>query len=283
MTEIIKNMAAASSCIAAAVVLFNPLDAFRLRWQVQTRHTTMRAHVVSILKNEGLVGGLWMRGVGSNAVGAAVSRGIGMGAYPTLRDSLAKEKSSGTMFMEGLLSGGVGYFVSTPAWVIKTRLQAGMESTKPPKGNGIQVAKEIVHREGLKGLYRGASALIIRGALINAGNTLGYDFVKSKNKMHGFMKEGPELHVVASVAAAFLSSTFSVPADFVMTKYQAGPQMGKHYKSVADCALTLLREEGPSSFFRGWTPLFVRVAPLYICYLPVFEQVRVLLGIGYMD
>jgi hypothetical protein len=157
-----------------------------------------------------------------------------------------------------------------------------MESSKPPQGNGVRVCSEIIKREGVKGLYRGASALIIRGALINAGNTLGYDFIKTTNKTHSFVSEGPGLHVLASVVAALLSSTFSVPADFVMTRYQAGPQMGHHYTSVLNCASTLLRQEGPSAFFRGWTPLFVRVAPLYVCYLPVYEQFRRLLGLGYM-
>ena len=40
---------------------------------------------------------------------------------------------------------------------------------------------------------------------------------------------------------------------------------------------------GPSTFYRGWTALFVRVAPLYVIYLPVYEQVRVrVFGLGYM-
>ena len=283
-TKMFKNMFAASTCISIACSLFNPLDTYRIRWQVQSHHPSITAHLTSVLRSEGLVRGLWLPGIGSNAIGAGLSRGIGMGCYPTLRDSIASEKSGGTMFLAGLLSGGLGYFVSTPAWVVKTRLQAGMENkANPPKGNGLLIFREIVHQQGMKGLYRGASALVVRGALINAGNTLGYDLTKTTNKQHHIVPEGPLLHVLASVVAAFLSSTFSVPADFVMTRYQAGPQMGHHYVSVVDCASTLLREEGPTAFFRGWTPLFVRVAPLYICYLPVYEQVRKMLGLGYLD
>lgn len=277
-------MLAASSCIAAAVIVFNPLDCYRLRWQVQHNYTSMKFHFKSIVRNEGMFRGLFVPGIGSNAVGAGLSRGIGMGCYPTVRDYLTgnNSKSGSKMFFAGLLSGGFGYFISTPAWVIKTRLQTGRESKHPPKGNGIRICSEIVRQDGVKGLYRGASALIIRGALINAGNTLGYDFSKTTNKTYNIVQEGPILHVFASVVAAFLSSTFCVPADFVMTRYQAGPQMGDQYKSVIDCANTLYRKEGIGSFFRGWTPLFIRVAPLYICYLPCYEQVRTLLGLGYM-
>lgn len=277
-----KNMVAASTCIASAVMLFNPLDCYRLRWQVQTTHSTMRAHAAHIFQTEGLFRGLWIPGIGSNASGAALSRGIGMGAYPTVRDWISPEKSGITMFLAGLVSGGIGYYISTPAWVVKTRLQTGMEGSKY-KGNAIRLFYEIFKQDGFRGLYRGSSALLVRGALINAGNTLGYDFVKTANHERNFVAEGPALHVIASIAAAFLSSTFCVPADFVMTKYQSGPQMGHNYKSVTDCTLRLLRSEGLLGFFRGWTPLFVRVAPLYVIYLPVYEQVRRLLGIGYLD
>ena len=127
------------------------------------------------------------------------------------------------------------------------------------------------------------STLFFLGALINAGNTLGYDFIKTTNKKHVYINEGPSLHIIASIVAAFLSSTFSVPADFIMTRYQAGPQMGYHYTSVLNCTVTLFRTEGLFSFFRGWIPLFVRVAPLYVCYLPVYEQCRRHLGLGYME
>ena len=136
---------------------------------------------------------------------------------------------------------------------------------------------------GVAAMYRGAGALIVRGALMNAGNTLGYDFTKTYNKKHQIVNEGPQLHVAASLAAALLSSTFSVPADFVMTRYQAASEMGKTYTSVVHCVKDLHSEVGLRGFFRGWTPLFTRVAPLYIVYLPAYEQFRKAAGLGYLD
>ena len=38
------------------------------------------------------------------------------------------------------------------------------------------------------------------------------------------------------------------------------------------------------ALYRGWTALFMRVAPLYIIYLPAYEQVRVrVFGLGGLD
>lgn len=321
MDAVLLNMLASSACISFAVVLFNPLDCLRIRWQVVAssslavhRPTTLQAYVARVLRSEGLWRGLWTPGVGSNALGAFVSRGIGMGCYPAVRDALcgmqagdspaarAARKSAGPMFLSGLLSGGLGYGVSTPAWLVKSRLQAGTESpTGAPFRNVADGLRTVFGGpRGVRGAYRGAGALVIRGGLMNAGNTLGYDFTKTwwRRTILGRgvdgdtdgeqgVTEGQEgfgLHVLSSVVAALLSSTFSVPADVVLTRYQASAEMGHTYPGGAwECAAALYREGGAVGFFRGWAPLFMRVAPLYVCYLPLYEQFRKVLGLGYLD
>ena len=98
------------------------------------------------------------------------------------------------------------------------------------------------------------------------------------------LDDGPALHVVASVAAAFWSSTLSVPADVLMTRYQtAAQQRGIAYRGIGHCAASIASTEGPRVFFRGWTPLFCRLAPLYCVFLPMYEQARRLFGLGYLQ
>lgn len=120
---------------------------------------------------------------------------------------------------------------------------------------------------------------------MNAGNTLGYDFAKTFNREREVLSEGFPLHVLASVFAAFLSTTFSIPADYVMTRFQTARQLpGKTpYTSIISCVVDIARTEGLSAFFRGWVPLFTRVAPVYVCYLPLYEQFRLALGLGYFQ
>ena len=83
---------------------------------------------------------------------------------------------------------------------------------------------------------------------------LGYDGLKTYTKRHGYMQDGPWLHACASVAAAFFSCTFSAPADIVMTRYQAGPLLGRPYASPLECVRTMVAEEGAMVFFRGCAP-----------------------------
>ena len=109
------------------------------------------------------------------------------------------------------------------------------------------------------------------------------------------MKEGPAQHVCASVFAAFCSCTFSCPADLLMTRFQTAQTAGEGGGSggggggggggrkISSIAREIMVKEGPLGFYRGWTALFIRVAPLYCCFLPVYERFRLALGLGYLD
>ena len=71
------------------------------------------------------------------------------------------------MFVAGLLSGGFGYGLSAPFWQVKTRLQAGLES-RPLYRNTADGLARIVREEGVRALWRGGSALVVRGVLMNS-------------------------------------------------------------------------------------------------------------------
>jgi hypothetical protein len=73
------------------------------------------------------------------------------------------------------------------------------------------------------------------------------------------------------------------PLDLVLTRYQTAPTMGKYYSGPVACAQELVRDEGITVLYRGWSVFFGRVAPVFIVMLPLFEQVRNAFGLGYMD
>ena len=102
-------------------------------------------------------------------------------------------------------------------------------------------------------------------------------------KSKGWVDEGIVLHVGSSVVAALLGVTFSAPFDVLLTHYQAGRPCGAAYSNLWDCTRTIAASEGPQVFLKGWTPFFARVAPLLIFNLPLYEQIRCLLGIGFLE
>ena len=308
--ELARNGLAGSIAISVAVGSFNPLDTLRIRWQVapQSSSISLVQYAQQIVKIEGLVKGLWTPGLGANMASFFVCGGLRQGFYPFFRDSLVvilgqEEKSVATMMLGGFATGAIAFWSCTPFFQLKTLMQAeagrieqgldgqrvlrtGSRAGSAPRfhgrmwwENGAQLAAE----GGFSTLWRGASPLVVRGSLLAAGQMLGYDGVKTYCKKNDVLSDGPVLHVGASVAAAFFSCSFSAPADIVMTRYQAAVVMGRSYDGPIHCVRTMLTEEGVGVLFRGWTPFFVRVTPLFAINLPLYEQIRRCLGIGYLD
>ena len=109
---------------------------------------------------------------------------------------------------------------------------------------------------------------------------LGYDGCKTYTQRYNLMEDTPALHFLASISGAFFAVTCAVPFDLVMIKYQTNP--GVYRGGILDCATQIYKEGGAMAFFRGWTPLFLRVAIVISVYMPAYEQVRAkVLKIGY--
>jgi hypothetical protein len=299
--DIYKNIFASSLTISAAVGIFNPLDCLRIRWQMLNLSNTkelvfidqtLYQYTYRIITNEGLINGLYKPGLIANVIGAGVSRGIGVGFYPYLRDKFndifGNNYSGLSMFTGGLVSGGVGYFISSPLWILKSRIQGSAETGMYKYKNVIHGIKTISINEGFKTLFKGSGCLAIRGALMNAGNTFGYDGTKKiikKNKLPEQIntlftnndKETILLHMTASVNAALISCVLSTPVDFITTSYQhtnTKMSLVKFIKDIINNDITLL--------YKGFTPMFIRVTPIYCLYLPCYEQLRCIIGLGYL-
>eukprot|EP00438_Fugacium_kawagutii_P025790 Skav209815 [mRNA] locus=scaffold2424:37984:38621:+ [translate_table: standard] len=91
--------------------------------------------------------------------------------------------------------------------------------------------------------------------------------------------------------AAVVGTTCHMPFDVVLTVYQSAHSLGgerlNRYgrNGPMGCAFTLVQEpSGPSVLFRGWIPAFVRLVPvLGVFSFALYEQLRQLFGIGYLD
>ena len=248
----------------------------------------------SILATEGLLTGLWYPGIVANALGIGISSVGRVGLYPTVRDLLAKatnkEPTPALMFSAGLIAGGFGYLVSSPVYQVKTLAQAeaglltngvlttGTRAGETARyhGRSLLDALDLLRSEGH--LFRGAGALVVRGALLSAGQAMGYDFCKREAPRYlGEHSNGPAMHVVASVAGALSAAIFSTPPDVIMTRFQAG-----HFPSILTTISGVLKDDGPLGFYRGFWPFFLRLSPVFMLSLPLTEQLRRMAGLGYI-
>ncbi|CAK9102491.1 Mitochondrial brown fat uncoupling protein 1 (UCP 1) (Solute carrier family 25 member 7) (Thermogenin) [Durusdinium trenchii] len=268
--------AAVAGCCQPAI--FNPMDCLRIRWQVagSPDQRSFRRFALHVVRSEGLWKGLWRPGLPTNMCAVAVSQGLRMGLYPTARDVLQfatghREKSSTAMLGAGLTAGSLAYFVGAPFWLVKTRQQAQRQFAA--EGRALL---EIFPAKFGPAYWQGCSPLIARGALLTAGQMFGYDGTKTTARRCG-LQDDPMLHVAAAACAGFSAATLSAPADVVMTRYQSSSG-----QTLLRCAGHVLEEGGPAGFFRGWTANFFRLAPTFTVGSLIYEQCRLLLGLGYM-
>merc|ERR1712130_491394 len=101
--------------------------------------------------------------------------------------------------------------------------------------------------------------------------------------------DGPLLHLCASQVGAIVPTTFHMPLDILLTVYASAKTLGGEHGArygaggPLSCAMAMLRHDGPTVFFRGWVPAFMRLSPTVTMSFSVYEQLRKLVGIGYLD
>ncbi len=53
------------------------------------------------------------------------------------------------------------------------------------------------------------------------------------------------------------------------------------FSSPVACFSSVLAKEGVGGFYRGSAALFAKLAPLYLLSMPLHEQIRRMMGLGY--
>lgn len=157
--------------------------------------------------------------------------------YPDLRNLVRSDShhlgltAFGEKFGAGLVAGAVGSSIANPADLLKIRMQSEPGKTGidgrfvrgPRQGqfrtykNTIEALKDILRKEGVRGLYRGVSATCIRSSLLTAGQLSSYDHSKQLLKASGLFSEGIPLHVSSSIVSGLVAATFCAPADRIKT------------------------------------------------------------------
>ncbi|CAE7404139.1 ucpC [Symbiodinium sp. CCMP2592] len=323
MGDLVANLAAGTLTGMTTSSFSHPMDTLKSRWQVACRTTTRQTcfgFARTLLLQEGLWMGLWKPGLAANVASMGCCVGMRNGLYTVFRDGIGhfEDRASGippsaagkagpvAMFTAGLFSGMAGYIITAPLLQVKTRMQAeagrigpdGRYVTGLRRGHAptYRSTFQALHalasarcpHERMRSLWRGAGVIVARGAALSGSQLMAYDAFKTMMKAYSLMEDGPLLHVSASLVAAVICTTCHMPFDVVLVVYQSAQSLGcdrlRYIRSgPLACANALLRESGPQVFFRGWTPAFVRLAPVCVFSFWLYEQLRRLVGIGYLD
>ena len=178
----------------------------------------------------------------------------------------------------GLAAGGLGAMFGSSADLSLIRMQA--DGTLPPAERrnytGVMHAlSDIVSKEGVGGLFVGASTTAVRAMALNMGMLASNDQAKEMMRDNGIT--GFPATLGASAIAGFFASFFSLPFDYVKTQLQKQkplPDGSMPFKGFLDCCGKTMASGGPLKFYTGFPTYYVRIAPHAMFTLIILDQIN---------
>ncbi|XP_071947833.1 mitochondrial adenyl nucleotide antiporter SLC25A24-like [Antedon mediterranea] len=259
-----------------------PLDRLKVILQV-IGSKKQNISLISGFKHMYREGGMlsFWRGNGINVLKIAPETALKFYAYERYKQMLHTEGTDIQIhqrFVAGSLAGATAQTIIYPMEVLKTRL--AIRKTGQYKGI-LDCARQVLRNEGFVSFYRGYVPNIL-GIIPYAGIDLAiYETVKmSWIRRH-------DHHIAPSVwvllGCGTLSSTCgqlaSYPLALVRTRLQA--QASGSHSSMVSLFKTIYTQEGVRGLYRGLTPNFMKVIPAVSIGYVVYENTKILLGIGH--
>ncbi|KAF0037281.1 hypothetical protein F2P81_010155 [Scophthalmus maximus] len=273
--------AGAAACIADIVTF--PLDTAKVRLQIQGEKKAMEGiryrgvfgTISTMIRTEGpksLYNGL-VAGLQRQVCFASIRIGL----YDNVRDFYtggADNPGVLVRILAGCTTGAMAVSFAQPTDVVKVRFQAQMnlDGVARRYTGTIQAYKHIFQNEGMRGLWKGTLPNITRNALVNCTELVTYDLIKEAILRHNLMSDNLPCHFVSAFGAGFVTTVIASPVDVVKTRYMNSPP--GQYKSAINCAWTMMTKEGPTAFYKGFVPSFLRLGSWNVVMFVSFEQIK---------
>ncbi|KAJ3038975.1 Mitochondrial oxaloacetate carrier protein [Rhizophlyctis rosea] len=257
--------------------------------------------LLTIYRNEGVWG--IQKGLGPAYAYQILLNGTRLGSYEPIRDAIIGGLQSGfgatrdsilfpSMVLAGATSGILGAFIGSPVFLIKTRMQSYTATTTAVGHQHSYVTKGTLHalsyiyrHEGIRGLWRGADAAMLRAGAGSAVQLSGYDSSKAILLKSGWFGDAEKaqgdvkVHFAASLLTSFFVCLAMNPFDVASTRMYnqrsaADGKQGSLYKNGLDCIMKTVRTEGPAALYKGFTAAYLRIGPHTVIMFVFLEQLK---------
>ncbi|KAK2160723.1 hypothetical protein LSH36_127g02038 [Paralvinella palmiformis] len=272
-----------------------PLDLTKTRLQLQSEHVSGSSSIdvqrrgmvrtaFGIVEEEGLMK-LW-QGVTPAIYRHIVYTGCRMSFYEFIRENVLYRDSDGTYavwkaIVGGLTAGALAQFIASPTDLVKVQMQMEgrlrLEGKPPRVKNTLHAFTKIVHDGGIRSLWKGWVPNVQRAALVNLGDLATYDTAKHLILKHTALQDNYVTHALSSSCSGLIAATMGTPADVVKTRVMNQPVKhgrGLLYKSSFDCLMKTVRMEGFFALYKGFLPIWIRMAPWSLTFWLSYEQIR---------
>ncbi|XP_022063844.1 mitochondrial uncoupling protein 2-like [Acanthochromis polyacanthus] len=286
-TDAVKIFSAGTAGCVADLVTF-PLDTAKVRLQIQgearslsegqrSKYRGVFGTIFTMVKTEGprsLYSGL-VAGLQRQMSFASVRIGL----YDTMKQLYnhgSENAGIGTRLLAGCTTGAMAVAFAQPTDVVKVRFQAQVRL--PESGSvkryssTIDAYRTIARDEGVKGLWKGCLPNITRNAIVNCSELVTYDIIKELILKYKLMTDNMPCHFTAAFAAGFCTTIVASPVDVVKTRFMNS--VPGQYSGAINCAITMLIKEGPTAFYKGFMPSFLRLGSWNIVMFVSYEQIK---------
>ncbi|EJU02615.1 mitochondrial carrier [Dacryopinax primogenitus] len=270
---------------AFGATMVYPIDLVKTR--MQNQRTTVVGELLyknsldcvrKVYRNEGFLG--FYRGLGPQLIGVAPEKAIKLTMNDLVRGYASDPETGRISLGWELVAGGVAgasqVVFTNPLEIVKIRLQVQGELAKS-QGAKPRGAIHIIRSLGLFGLYKGASACLLRDIPFSAIYFPAYNHFKKDLFREGY--NGKKLTFWETLAAAAMAGMpaayFTTPADVIKTRLQVEARKGQStYNGLVDAGVKIFREEGGRALFKGGVARILRSSPQFGFTLVAYEYLQ---------
>ncbi|KAM9202508.1 solute carrier family 25 member 47 [Dugong dugon] len=145
-------------------------------------------------------------------------------------------------------------------------------SVPGPKYHGpLHCLTTVAREEGLQGLYKGSSALLLRDVHSFATYFLSYAILCEWLTPAGRSQPDVSGVLVAGGCAGVLAWAVATPMDVIKSRLQADGQGQQRYRGLLHCMVTSVREDGLRTLFKGLALNCCRAFPVNMVVFVTYE------------
>lgn len=236
----------------------------------------------TIAKYEGM-STLW-RGLNMMLIMAVPSNVTYFVGYEYLRDNSPIKSEIATPLLAGGLARVLAATLTSPAELIKTRLQSIQGASRSEALSQVmRGVKDMVKVEGVGSLWKGLVLTLWRDVPFSGIYWMTVEATKRKVAQTSFFQKNPDQVLMQSFIAGctggMVAAIFTHPFDVGKTRRQVGHHSSKFATmGIVPLLTTIVKNEGISALYVGLVPRILKIAPACALMITTYDVVKKVFG-----
>ena len=263
----------------AQVAAGHPFDTVKVNLQINNdRYNGMTHCFREIVKQNGIRG--LYRGALSPIYGAMAHNGGVFFSYGLSKRIVSSERplSIFQTFLAGGLAATTISMVECPVDLLKCKMQVQNNGSNTRYSSISNTFKIITQTYGIRGLYQGYSATLIRNVPCFGMYFAGFEASsRYLNKyLHSSFSESLLVSFISGGVAGFSFWGLFYPLEIIKTRIQVDnvDKTNRMYKSYLDCFRKTIQKEGIRALWNGYLPTIIRAVPVNASIFLAFNYIK---------